>query len=79
MIQHKSIKDFIKSHLKSYFTLNPGEASKFGLYKIVIEEVEKALISEAMRETNNIQAQAAKILGISRNTLKKKLEDLKID
>lgn len=80
MIQqnHKSIKGFLSPHLKDYFALHEGEVPESGLYSLIILEVEKTLISETMLYTNGVQAKAAQILGISRNTLRKKLEDLQL-
>lgn len=72
----KSIEDFLSSHLKEYFRIHNGDMPESGLYNLIISEVEKTLINETMNYTSKIQAKAAKILGISRNTLRKKLEDL---
>jgi len=47
-----------------------------GLYDRVIQEAEKALIMETMHYSDNIQAKASKILGINRNTLRKKIAAL---
>ncbi len=44
------------------------------LYETVIQEVEKALFILAINETEGNQVKAAKILGINRNTLNKKLK-----
>lgn len=44
------------------------------LYETVIQEVEKALLILALNETGGNQLRAAKILGINRNTLNKKLK-----
>lgn len=46
------------------------------LYKVVIDEVEKALFIEAIKQTKGNQSVAAKLLGISRPTLKDKIEKL---
>ena len=48
------------------------------LYADVIEEVEKVLIIEILRQTQGNQSQAATLLGISRPTLKDKIEKLGI-
>jgi Fis family transcriptional regulator, factor for inversion stimulation protein len=48
------------------------------LYKIVIESVEKPLIVNILKHTNGNQTLAAKILGISRITLRKKIKLLSL-
>jgi len=44
------------------------------LYRIVIGEVEKALLESVMERVDHNQTKAARILGINRNTLRSKLE-----
>ncbi|MFH2137842.1 MAG: sigma-54 dependent transcriptional regulator [Candidatus Omnitrophota bacterium] len=46
------------------------------LYKDIIEEAEKTLITEAVKISQGNQSQAARLLGISRPTLKDKIEKL---
>ncbi|MFH0926065.1 MAG: sigma-54 dependent transcriptional regulator [bacterium] len=46
------------------------------LYKDIIEETEKVLLIETIKQAQGNQSQAAKILGISRPTLKDKIEKL---
>lgn len=46
------------------------------LYKNVIEEIEKSLLLEVLKVTNGNQSDAAEILGISRPTLKDKIDKL---
>ncbi len=48
------------------------------LYSLLIQEFEKPLITLALKETNGNQIQAALLLGINRNTLRKKIKELKI-
>ncbi|NTU43398.1 MAG: hypothetical protein HGA78_10220 [Nitrospirales bacterium] len=45
------------------------------LYKTVISEVEKALLSIVLKETKGNQLRASKLLGINRNTLNKKVKE----
>ena len=48
------------------------------LYAETISKVEKALIKLALERTNNVKYEAARFLGINRNTLHKKMNDLDI-
>ncbi len=48
------------------------------LYTLLIREFEKPIISLALRETKGNQIQAAELLGMNRNTLRKKMNGLKI-
>ena len=49
------------------------------LYSLVIERVERPLIDLTLKKTNGNQIRAAQILGINRNTLRKKITDLRIE
>ena len=44
-----------------------------GLYDKVIESVERPLVEETLRHVGGNQTKAGKLLGINRNTLRKKL------
>ncbi|HLG21513.1 MAG TPA: helix-turn-helix domain-containing protein [Candidatus Manganitrophaceae bacterium] len=48
------------------------------LYHLLIQEFEKPLITLALKETEGNQIQAAQLLGMNRNTLRKKIKELKI-
>ncbi|MFZ2603180.1 MAG: sigma-54 dependent transcriptional regulator [Candidatus Omnitrophota bacterium] len=64
-------------HLQELLTdlVKKGLANKSsGLYKDIIEEVERTLILEILKQANGNQSEAAKILGISRPTLKDKID-----
>ncbi|NIS62966.1 MAG: hypothetical protein GTO13_20405 [Proteobacteria bacterium] len=49
-----------------------------GLFHEIISMVERILIKMALKKTNKVQVAAAHFLGINRNTLRKKIKDLKI-
>jgi two-component system, NtrC family, nitrogen regulation response regulator GlnG len=49
------------------------------LYHRALSEFEKPLFEHALRETHGNQLRAARLLGINRNTLRKRLDDLQID
>ena len=62
------------SIIKNYFDLHGNTQPSKKLYDDVICEVEKVLIVETLIYTNNNQLKASEILGINRNTLRKKIQ-----
>jgi len=72
-----SIKDFLEEKLRRYLK-DMTKVTNFNLYDTVLSEVEKALISIVLRETNGNQLKTAKVLGINRNTLRAKIKEYKI-
>jgi Fis family transcriptional regulator, factor for inversion stimulation protein len=64
---------YIKSTLAKYFANFEILDSKHiaNLYNLVISEVEKPLLEIVLEYTNSNQSKAAKLLGVSRNTLRK--------
>jgi len=72
-----SLNHSTETALKKYFkTLNGHKP--INLYKFVIKEVERPLMKEVMKYSDNNQSEAAKILGINRTTLRNKLKQYKI-
>jgi Fis family transcriptional regulator len=67
----------VKSALERYFNDLNGEKVT-DVYEMVLHEVEKPLIEIVMRHAKSNQCKAAEILGINRNTLRKKLKIHKI-
>jgi two-component system nitrogen regulation response regulator GlnG len=57
----------------------PELAPDAGPFWSLVQRLERSVLSEAMRRTSGNQIQAARMLGINRNTLRKKLVELKID
>ena len=64
-----TVKDYVKHMCKD----QDGD-----LYDLIVGGVEKPLLDIVLKETNGNQTQAANILGINRNTLRKKIADYKI-
>jgi DNA-binding protein Fis len=58
--------------------LGTADNAKSTLYDEIMEMVERSLIKIALRRSNNIKTGAAAFLGINRNTLHKKIEQLNI-
>jgi two-component system nitrogen regulation response regulator GlnG len=65
-------------HLKRYFDLHGGQLPPAGVYQRILREVEMPLIEIALDATAGNQAKCADLLGINRNTLRKKITDLDI-
>jgi len=55
-----------------------SKMDRFNLYDTVLAEVDRSLISLVLKHTRGNQLHAARILGINRNTLRKKITRLKI-
>jgi len=68
----------IAKHLRRYFDLHGGQLPAPGLYQRILREVELPLIEIALDATGGNQAKCADLLGINRNTLRKKVTDLDI-
>jgi two-component system nitrogen regulation response regulator GlnG len=72
-----SIKEFLEEKLKRYLK-DMTKVTNFNLYDTVLSEVEKALISIVLKETNGNQLKTSRVLGINRNTLRTKIKEYKI-
>lgn len=68
----------VARHLKRYFDLHGGQLPPAGIYQRILKEVEGPLIEIALDATAGNQAKCADLLGINRNTLRKKITDLDI-
>ena len=68
----------VARHLKRYFDLHGGALPPAGVYQRILREVELPLIEIALDATAGNQAKCADLLGINRNTLRKKITDLDI-
>jgi len=64
-----TVKDYVKHMRKDH----NGD-----LYELIVGGVEKPLLDIVLKETEGNQTHAANILGINRNTLRKKINDYKI-
>ncbi len=68
----------LEKHLKRYFDLHGGQLPPAGLYQRILREMELPLIEIALDATGGNQAKCADLLGINRNTLRKKITELDI-
>ncbi len=72
------IGDAVEIHLRDYFAAHGNVMPPAGLYDRVLKEVERPLISLSLEATRGNQLRAAKLLGLNRNTLRKKIRELNI-
>ncbi|MCH2095502.1 MAG: sigma-54 dependent transcriptional regulator [Rhodobacteraceae bacterium] len=68
----------VARHLRRYFDLHGNMLPPPGLYGRILREIEAPLIEIALDATGGNQAKCADLLGINRNTLRKKITDLDI-
>lgn len=76
---NESLPASVDACLRSYFKDLNGMSPANGMYDKVISQVEKPLIEHVLRYVRCNQVRAASILGINRNTLRKKIRELNID
>ncbi len=72
------LSDSIAAHLQRYFDLHGDDLPPAGLYQRILREMERPLIEIALDATGGNQAKCAELLGINRNTLRKKITSLDI-
>ena len=77
--QGQRLMDVAALHINRFFDSHHGDLPAPGLYQRVLEEVEKPLIMATLRATSGNQIKAAEILGLNRNTLRKKITTLGLD
>jgi two-component system nitrogen regulation response regulator GlnG len=73
-----SLEEIIRHKLEDYFRRTEG-VDVDNLYSLVIERIERPLIELTLKKTRGNQIRAAQILGINRNTLRKKMTELRIE
>lgn len=88
MIQHKkeayrvALAQSIAKDLEEYFQTCHTKTSRVGqdgLYRVVVREVERPLLQKALEVSHGNQSQAASILGMHRNTFRKKMVELGLE
>ncbi|MEO8600729.1 MAG: helix-turn-helix domain-containing protein [bacterium] len=69
----ESIQEVVQHSLEKYFD-DLGELQASNVYDMVVQSVEKPMLVVVMARADGNQSSAATILGINRNTLRKKLQ-----
>ena len=72
------LEHWLEKTLKQYVSHMDDNEAGGDLHKLIVGGVEKPLVEMVLKETNGNQTRAANILGINRNTLRKKIVDYKI-
>ena len=67
----------ISKNIRGY--LNHSNKVNAGIYYRLLREFERPLIIEILKYTNNNQLLSSELLGINRNTLRKKMSDYEIE
>jgi len=78
LISKEGLTESVDRHLSKYFLAHKGVLPAAGLYDRIIQEVERPLISRTLIATRGNQVKAAELLGINRNTLRKKIKLLNV-
>ena len=73
LVNENDMARYVRKALKEYFRDLDGEQPCCGMYGMVIDCVEKPLLELVLEHACGNQSRAAEMLGINRNTLRKKM------
>jgi two-component system nitrogen regulation response regulator GlnG len=76
--RRQTLASAMEHHLSELFNAHGASLPPPGLYHRILREIEYPLISAALAATRDNQIKAAELLGLNRNTLRKKVRDLDI-
>ncbi|APH72554.1 nitrogen regulation protein NR(I) [Aquibium oceanicum] len=79
MPEDLTIGQAMEHYLQRYFASFGDELPPAGLYQRILEEVEYPLVLASMTATRGNQIRAAELLGLNRNTLRKKIRELGVN
>jgi two-component system nitrogen regulation response regulator GlnG len=74
-----TLSGMVELHLTRYFLAQGDHLPPPGLYDRVLIEIERPLLSICLAATRGNQIRAAHLLGLNRNTLRKKIRDLGLE
>ncbi len=72
--QGEALNQLVAQLVKNYLTSVNQKGASLNLYELVLEEVEGPLFRTVMEMTRYNQSRAARVLGVSRGTLRTKLK-----
>jgi two-component system nitrogen regulation response regulator GlnG len=73
---NETLSQSVERHLDTYFQAHPHGLPASGLYDRILREIERPLLALSLQATRGNQIRAAELLGLNRNTLRKKLREL---
>jgi len=77
MSRTNELSDCVKRSLERYFKDMDGEKPT-SIYEMVLKNIEKPMIETVLGKASGNQSLAAEMLGVTRNTLRKKMQQLRI-
>ena len=75
----ESLSAAVEHHLSRYFAAHDEGLPPSGLYGRVLREIERPLLALSLAATRGNQLKASRLLGLNRNTLRRKIRDLGIE
>jgi two-component system nitrogen regulation response regulator GlnG len=75
----QSLSESIERHVREYFDAHDDDLPSNGLYDRILREMERPLLNVTLEATRGNQVKAAEVLGLNRNTLRKKIRDLGLE
>jgi two-component system nitrogen regulation response regulator GlnG len=76
--EQETLSRAVERHIKAFLAAHDDGMALSGVYDQIISEVERPLIRLTLAATRGNQIKAAAMLGLNRNTLRKKIRDLEI-
>ncbi len=76
--ESENLAESVERHLQAYFDAHGDSLPAPGMHDRVVREVERPLITLCLAATRGNQIKAAELLGLNRNTLRKKIRELDI-
>ena len=73
VLNENDVARYVRKAMDEYFTDLDGEDPSCAVYDMVIGCVEKPLIETVLHHAGGNQTRAAELLGLNRNTLRKKI------
>ncbi|OKH89958.1 nitrogen regulation protein NR(I) [Thalassospira sp. TSL5-1] len=75
----QSLSESIERHVREYYDAHDDDLPSSGLYDRILREMERPLLTVTLEATRGNQVKAAEVLGLNRNTLRKKIRDLGLE